>query len=247
MEPGPSLRMEGGWVDPKLARQAQFRDQGIAIVTHALAVADLEDFSALMPAADGDTPGCRLTGDVLRTLASHRRLQALASDMVAALPACGPGDASPQLIRAIAFDKQPRANWFVPWHQDLVRETVTASCSADTAGPHKSVTALDVLERIVALRIHLDDCTEDNGPLEVVLGSHRLGVLGPAGVQDVVATGQARVCLADRGDILVLSPLTVHRSQRSLRPGRRRVLHLEYVALDQPLRAKTHLLAAGTC
>ena len=37
--------------------------------------------------------------------------------------------------------------------------------------------ASEALERVIALRIHLDDSTADNGPLRVLPGTHRWACL----------------------------------------------------------------------
>ena len=81
---------------------------------------------------------------------------------------------------------------------------------------------------MVTLRIHLDDCGEDNGPLEALLGSHTQGRLDRAAIASLVESSQAMLCLCARGDILAMRPLTVHRSQKARVPRRRRVLQLEY-------------------
>jgi ectoine hydroxylase-related dioxygenase (phytanoyl-CoA dioxygenase family) len=82
---------------------------------------------------------------------------------------------------------------------------------------------------MIALRIHLDDCDEDNGPLEVIPGSHELGRLTAGDIAALTGQSQPLLCLAVRGDLVALRPLLVHRSQRARRPAARRVLHLEFV------------------
>ncbi|MFX4431692.1 phytanoyl-CoA dioxygenase family protein, partial [Acinetobacter baumannii] len=86
-----------------------------------------------------------------------------------------------RIVRALAFDKSEGANWFVPWHQDRAAD-----------GSEREIATL---ERMVALRVHLDDCQEDNGPLEVAPGSHRYGRLEAAGIAGLVADTAPLVCL----------------------------------------------------
>jgi hypothetical protein len=84
-------------------------------------------------------------------------------------------------VRGILFDKTPDANWKVIWHQDL---TVAVRARAAVAGfgpwsekagvPHVQP-PVDVLEQMVAVRVHLDDCGPDNGPVRV-LASRRAPV-----------------------------------------------------------------------
>ncbi len=80
----------------------------------------------------------------------------------------------PVLVRSIFFDKTPEANWLVPWHQDL---TIAVQQRIDVAGygpwsikegiPHVQP-PVELLETMVTLRLHLDDCDEANGALKVV-------------------------------------------------------------------------------
>jgi Phytanoyl-CoA dioxygenase (PhyH) len=141
-----------------------------------------------------------------------------------------------QLVRVIAFDRTPETNWFVPWHQD---RTIAVAQRVDAPGfEHWTIKdgvlhvepPIELLERMVTLRVHLDACTEDDGALEVMQGSHGHGRLDRSAIDAIVAAQQPLLCLAERGDILAIRPLLVHRSQRAKRPTRRRVLHLEYVA-----------------
>ena len=86
-------------------------------------------------------------------------------------------------IQAIAFDKTPDTNWKVTWHQDVMfpfaRPVETAGFTlplrmddVDYARPSRSV-----LESLLAVRIHLDDCDEANGPLRVSPGTHQRGII----------------------------------------------------------------------
>ena len=45
-----------------------------------------------------------------------------------------------------------------------------------------------VLEDMLALRFHLDDSHEDNGPLRVIPGSHRMGRLSVKTIAGITAT-----------------------------------------------------------
>jgi ectoine hydroxylase-related dioxygenase (phytanoyl-CoA dioxygenase family) len=91
--------------------------------------------------------------------------------------------------------------------------------------PHVKTPA-EVLERMLTARLHLDDATEENGPLKVIPGSHRTGrrlVLG-----DVAP----RTILAQAGDVLLMRSMLAHASNRS-HPDtsqHRRILHLEFAA-----------------
>jgi ectoine hydroxylase-related dioxygenase (phytanoyl-CoA dioxygenase family) len=80
--------------------------------------------------------------------------------------------------RATLFDKSGAANWSVVWHQDTALPLQSRFDSIGW-GPWSQKEGLIyahapswALSRIVALRLHLDESTADNGPLRVVPGSH---------------------------------------------------------------------------
>jgi hypothetical protein len=77
-------------------------------------------------------------------------------------------------VRALLFDKTPDANWKVVWHQDLTiaaRERIDVPGYgpwSDKAGVPHVQPPVDVLEHMIAVRVHLDPCSEDNGPVRVL-------------------------------------------------------------------------------
>jgi ectoine hydroxylase-related dioxygenase (phytanoyl-CoA dioxygenase family) len=143
------------------------------------------------------------------------------------------------LARSIYFDKSPEANWKVPWHQDL---TIVVSDRVDEvgfgpwtkkAGKWHVQPPVEVLEKMVTLRFHLDPATVDNGPLRVSSGSHRRGRLSPNEIQATVANGTT-VCCVKQGDCIVMRPLLLHASSAGVLPSRRRVVHLEFASESLP-------------
>jgi ectoine hydroxylase-related dioxygenase (phytanoyl-CoA dioxygenase family) len=142
--------------------------------------------------------------------------------------------------RATLFDKSVRANWLVSWHQDTA---LPVSARADAvgwgpwttkAGVLHAIAPPGALERVVALRIHLDDSTADNGPLRVIPRSHRDGVLANEAIERLAASGTEVTCLAARGDVLLMRPLLLHASSKASSAVPRRVLQIEY-ATDRAL------------
>lgn len=145
-----------------------------------------------------------------------------------------------RLARILAFDKTPGSNWGVQWHQD---RTIAVKQRADVPGfgpwsvkagtPHVEPPQA-LLEQMFTLRLHIDDCGPENGPLKVVPGSHKLGRI-PA--QDVLRLGtsdEPLVCTARAGDIVAMKALTVHASSPAGKPGHRRVLHLDFATDHLP-------------
>jgi len=137
-------------------------------------------------------------------------------------------------FHATLFDKSPTANWLVPWHQDTalpLKERFAApdwgpwSQKAGVAYAHAPAWALS---RVVALRVHLDTSTSENGPLRVVPGSHLLGVLEDETIAQVVSERDFTECLVARGGVLSMRPLLIHASSKVQAQTSRRVLHIEY-------------------
>jgi len=89
---------------------------------------------------------------------------------------------------------------------------------------------VEVLSQVLALRIHLDDSTADNGPLKVLPGTHTLGVLDDDRIHQLSEQVVAVECLVPRGGVLAMRPLLVHASSKSGSTVPRRVLHIEYAA-----------------
>ncbi|OWK35871.1 hypothetical protein FRUB_08434 [Fimbriiglobus ruber] len=143
-------------------------------------------------------------------------------------------------VNALLFDKADGRNWKVPYHQDV---TVRFRRRIDLPGfgpwwekagvPHVWPPAA-VVERVVALRVHLDDCGPENGPLRVLPGSHRTGVLSDEAIDAWKSRVPEVACHARAGDVLVMRPLLLHASSAAALPDRRRVIHVEYAALDLP-------------
>jgi ectoine hydroxylase-related dioxygenase (phytanoyl-CoA dioxygenase family) len=143
------------------------------------------------------------------------------------------------LVRAILFDKNAGGNWLVPWHQDL---SIAVQSRADVAGfgpwsikagvPHVRP-PVAVLEQMLAVRLHLDPCGEANGPLRVIPGSHRAGLLTAAAIERWTAEHRQIACLVPAGGAVMMRPLLLHASSKAT-AARRRVLHFEFAATELP-------------
>jgi ectoine hydroxylase-related dioxygenase (phytanoyl-CoA dioxygenase family) len=159
------------------------------------------------------------------TLANDPRLTEIARQFLG-------GGAVP--FRATLFDKSPAANWLVVWHQDTALP-LRARVAAAEWGPWSTKAGILyahapawALERVVALRVSLDDSSPANGPLRVLPNSHREGVLTDGQIERLSQTVPSVDCVAPAGGVVVMRPLTVHASSKSLDNRPRRVLHIEY-------------------
>jgi hypothetical protein len=142
-------------------------------------------------------------------------------------------------VRAIYFDKVPGSNWSLFWHQDNVisvsarAEVAGYSAWSNKAGVWQVQPPVQVLEKMLALRIHLDDCGPENGPLRVLPGSHRFGWLDEH-LDDWKKRVPEVICTVRRGGVVMMSPLVLHASEKSDAVGHRRVIHVEYACDDLP-------------
>jgi ectoine hydroxylase-related dioxygenase (phytanoyl-CoA dioxygenase family) len=137
-------------------------------------------------------------------------------------------------FRATLFDKSARANWLVVWHQDTAIPLESRNDSTEwgpwsmKAGILYARAPAWALSRVLALRLHLDDSTSENGPLRVIPGSHICGVLSDDEILDLAKARENVEALVPRGGVLAMRPLLVHSSSKALGSEPRRVLHIEY-------------------
>ena len=136
--------------------------------------------------------------------------------------------------RATLFEKSGRANWLVVWHQDTALPLTSRfdspewgpwSKKADILYAHAPAWAL---RRVLALRIHLDASTAENGPLRVIPGSHAADVLSDEEVFSIARRQEHVDCLVSAGGVLAMRPLLIHSSSKAWACAPRRVLHIEY-------------------
>jgi hypothetical protein len=206
---------------------AQFDTDGYVvvpgIVTAAACVALAGQVSLANDAAGGtrcllEQPWCARLAAALR---SHPALAAyIPADSVA--------------VQCTYFEKSAGRNWLVPIHQDLsipvaarVAEPALRGWS-EKEGVLFVRAPLEVLQKLVAVRVHLDDCALQDGPLRVLPGSHRHGVVADEGARALRDAGAEVVCSAAIGAALVLRPLLLHASSKGSGNGKRRVLHFVF-------------------
>lgn len=166
-----------------------------------------------------------------RCLLSHPWCAALAGQLRQhrSLAHLIPGDAV--AVQCTAFEKSASRNWLVPVHQDLsipVAERVAHPALAgwsEKEGQLFVQPPAELLAQLVAVRVHLDACTPQDGPLQVVPGTHLRGRISPEAAVALRHGGKVADCCAAQGDAWVLRPLLLHASSRATGTSRRRVLH----------------------
>jgi ectoine hydroxylase-related dioxygenase (phytanoyl-CoA dioxygenase family) len=85
---------------------------------------------------------------------------------------------------------------------------------------------------MLTLRVHLDECGEENGPLKVRPGTHLFGRLSGERIHALSAGIPEEVCCVNAGGVLAMRPLLLHASGSAAKPRHRRVIHLEFAPND---------------
>jgi Phytanoyl-CoA dioxygenase (PhyH) len=212
-------------------------DQGFAIVPGVLNKRECEELINLLGPANGAGRRGILGLSKIAQLSCSGRLLSLLQPH---LPA------KPQPVRGIYFDKSPEKNWMVAWHQDLtlaVRNQIDlpgfGPWSVKEGVPHVQA-PVHLLEQMLTIRLHLDDCDEANGALQVIPGSHRLGRLSADAIDRLRNENSPTVCCVAAGDALLMRPLLLHSSGRSHNESHRRVIHVEYAVFALPRGLQWH-------
>jgi hypothetical protein len=200
---------------------------------NALLHSELTLLGELFEKHDSQGPGTRIRRDrrLSALLATSQSLDKIAKSQL------GP-KARP--VRALLFDKNAGSNWALGWHQD---RTIVVEAKRDMPGygPWSIKAGLihveppfEVIERMVTLRAHLDNCDDTNAPLKVLPGSHRLGRLPVGEISKLAGKLDNLTCLASPGDVWLYATSIVHASDAAEKPRRRRVIQVDYAAEDLP-------------
>lgn len=211
--------------------QKAIEEQGFAIVPSVLSTREL--IPILVSLADLEPPRGRagirhvLNHPTVKVVAQNPRLLEMAQAVLgsAAFP-----------FRATLFDKTPEGNWLVTWHQDTalpLQEKIETPGWGPWSIKENVIYAqapVAALEQVLALRLHLDDVTEDGGPLRALPGTHGLGILKPEEIERHSTYEQPVECIGARGAVVAMRPLVIHASSKSRSQSPRRVLHIEYAA-----------------
>lgn len=160
---------------------ARLEEEGFEVVSGAFTFSEVAELLEALPAVPAGTAGSRGLHELpwMSDFATGSAMGALARQAI--------GDAA-RAVRILFFDKQPGSNWKLPYHQDLTIAVMSRE-EVDGYGPwsvkddmvHVQPPA-SVLERMVAVRLHLDACRADNGALRVIPRSHRGGKLPVADI-----------------------------------------------------------------
>lgn len=143
------------------------------------------------------------------------------------------------VVKSIYFDKPQTSNWYVSYHQDLTI-SVDKKINVEGFGPwtvkqnqFAVQPPVSFLENIITLRMHLDDTDENNGALKVIPYSHTKGIYRP---ETIDWSNEKEInCNVSKGGVMLMKPLLLHSSGRTLNNKRRRVIHVEFANKELPL------------
>ena len=170
------------------------------------------------------------SGERIATLVGLEQVDALARRL---LPGARP-------VRVIAFNKTETNNWTLPWHQDRVvalRARVDMPGFANwtnKAGIWHAEPPIELLQRMLFARIHLDDAGGENGCLQLALGTHTRGKIAAADAEAIAEASPMENCVAGRGDVLFAKALILHRSSPSRSSVSRRAIRIDYCSEPLP-------------
>lgn len=137
-------------------------------------------------------------------------------------------------VQCTYFEKSKEQNWLVPVHQDLsipVRRRVEHPALRGWSEKEGSIFVqppIEVLEQLVAVRVHLDPCGGEDGPLQFVPRTHARGRIDAAQASRLKREGPVVTCCVERGGVLLMRPLALHASSKATGTSRRRVLHVVF-------------------
>ncbi|KQN79147.1 phytanoyl-CoA dioxygenase [Duganella sp. Leaf61] len=205
----------------------RFEDDGFAIVADVLDETACASISASLGQAISEGTGARSMLEMpwCRALARTIRLHPLIG---AALPEHAVA------VQCTYFEKSRDQNWLVPIHQDLsipVREKIDHQALSGWSEKDGAIFVQPpeaVLQELVAVRLHLDECGSDDGPLKVLPGSHKAGRLSAQAALTARDNLGEVSCTVGKGGVLILRPLLLHASSKANGSSRRRVLHFVF-------------------
>ena len=202
----------------------KFAESGFLVIDHLIPLPFCEQLSTDAAIANFANAGSRhlLANPLCRQLAlylkTHRSIRALLPDNAVT-------------VQCTLFDKSQNKNWLVSLHQDLSIPVQAQVESPLCRGWSKKdghwfvQPPVDVLSQLVAVRIHIDASTADNGPLRVIAGTHRFGRLTLSNANAQKQVHAETTLLVPRGGAIAMRPLLLHASSKATSSCPRRVLH----------------------
>lgn len=203
---------------------ASFSTDGFVLVSGVLPETECLEIAGRITLPDHQSAGsrCLLAEPWCTTLADRIRSSPLFAGLIPRTSVC---------VQCTYFEKSIQRNWIVPIHQDLSIPVVEQISHPRLHGWSRKEGELfvqsppEVLEQLVAVRVHIDPCGANDGPVRVYCGSHSLGRIDPAAAVAEKNNFKEVECTAEVGTALVMRPLLLHASSKATGSSLRRVLH----------------------
>ena len=213
---------------------------GFAVVPDLLTTAEVE--SVRNHVRDIESVGTRC-------LLNHRWCCEWASKLrrrlASLVPHAVPAMESLAAVQCTYFNKAKRSNWFVGYHQDRSVPVDQATPATRPGWSQKEgltfiQPAFDVMAGMLAVRLHLDDSGEDNGPLCVLPGTHVDGILSSSAIREYHQRVSPQTLLCPAGGVVLMRPMLLHASPKSRVNSDRRVLHFLFGPRNLPNEVQWH-------
>lgn len=202
----------------------RFEENGYIVLEQLIAPQQLQQITQQLANITLTTAGSRelLSETWCQMLATELKLN---EQLIPLLPS------NPIAIQCTLFIKTADKNWLVPLHQDLsisLREKLDKQGFTGWSAKQTRVFAqppAEILAQLVAVRLHIDDCLAEHGPLKVVAGTHKDGRI-PEKEWPVRRDLQGEeTCITAKGGAVIMRPLLLHSSSKAIQANGRRVLH----------------------
>ena len=207
----------------------QLNKQGFVVVDSIIEPSELHFIALNSSAIDHEGVGTRnlLMLDWVQALAKMLKQHPCIKPLL-------PGNA--KAVQCNYFLKNEQSNWSVTLHRDLsvpVKAKVESEqwgAWSEKEGVLFAQPPMSVLDSLVVLRLHLEDNTELNGPLEVVPMSH-------TPLKEIPSDKHRKKIAIQSGGALIMKPLLLHASMKVVK-GQRRVLHFVFGPSELPDQAQ---------
>jgi len=144
------------------------------------------------------------------------------------------------------FEEGNSLGWYFDWGSGFWIAGDAPSSLARVEGPECSgwtekegqvyvQPPVSVLEQLIAVRVHIDNCPVESGALRVVPKSHVEGRLNTEQAEALRSQNGETVVPVGRGGVLVMRPLLLHASSKATSNDPRRVLHFVFGPPKLPL------------
>jgi len=209
---------------------------GFAIISSVFSKSEITELISVVNPMLKNCPAAGIRG-ISQKLPTIRALSSSPKILKLVTPILG---AEARLVRSILFNKSPKVNWKVTWHQDLsiaVAKRVNIegfNAWSEKEGVVHVQPPESILEKMLTVRVHLDAADESNGALWVSQGSHSFGRIPAAQAASIARKNGKTLCSVQAGDILLFRPLLLHSSHKVSSSNNRRIIHLEFSSAKLP-------------